>query len=120
MNDIRILIIRRRRMHWIYLTLAIVFEVTGTTCMKLSDGFSRLVPSVLMGVCYVVSFILLTFVLKRVDVSVAYAIWGGVGTALIATIGVLWFREPITLLKLCGLLAIIGGVVALNLSGGTH
>ncbi|HOE16471.1 MAG TPA: multidrug efflux SMR transporter [Syntrophorhabdaceae bacterium] len=107
-------------MHWIYLSLAIVFEVTGTTCMKLSDGFSRLVPSVLMGICYIVSFSLLTFALKRVDVSVAYAIWSGVGTALIATIGVLWFREPITLLKIYGLLAIIGGVVALNLSGGTH
>lgn len=62
-------------MHWIYLTLAIAFEVTGTTCMKLADGFSRLVPSVLMGVCYVVSFTLLTFALKKVDMSIAYAIW---------------------------------------------
>jgi len=107
-------------MHWIYLTLAIVFEVAGTTCMKLSDGFSRLAPSVLMGVCYVVSFGFLTFALKRVDVSVAYAIWSGMGKALITTIGVLWFREPVTLLKVCGMIAIVGGVVALNLSGGTH
>jgi small multidrug resistance pump len=88
--------------------------------MKLSDGFSRLAPSVLMGVCYVVSFGFLTFALKRVDVSVAYAIWSGMGTALITTIGVLWFREPVTLLKVCGMIAIVGGVVALNLSGGTH
>jgi small multidrug resistance pump len=107
-------------MHWIYLTLAIVFEVAGTTCMKLSAGFSRLLPSVLMGVFYIVCFYFLTLALKKVDVSVAYAVWSGVGTALIATIGILWFREPITLLKMFGLLAIIGGVIALNLSGGTH
>jgi small multidrug resistance pump len=58
--------------------------------------------------------------LKKVDVSVAYAIWSGVGTALIATLGVLYFREPISILKVVGLAAIIGGVVALNMSGGTH
>src|SRR5215831_14557285 len=98
-------------MHWIYLTLAIVFEVAGTTCMKLSDGFSRQVPAVLMGAFYIVCFGFLTLALKKVDVSVAYAIWSGIGTALIATIGVLWFREPISVLKVCGLLAIIGGVV---------
>lgn len=107
-------------MHWIYLTSAIVFEVAGTTCMKLSGGFSKVVPAVLMGVFYAVSFTFLTLALKKVDVSIAYAIWSGVGTALIATIGILWFREPFTLLKAGGLLAIIGGVIALNLSGGTH
>jgi small multidrug resistance pump len=107
-------------MHWIYLILAILFEVAGTTCMKLSAGFSRLVPSVLMGVFYVVCFGFLTLTLKKVDVGVAYALWSGTGTALIAAIGILWFREPMTLLKVCGLLAIIGGVVALNVSGGTH
>lgn len=107
-------------MHWVLLTLAIVFEVAGTTCMKLSAGFTRLLPSILMLVFYVVSFGFLTFTLKKVDVSIAYAIWSGMGTALIATIGVLWFREPLGLLKVCGLLAIVGGVVALNLSSGTH
>ncbi len=107
-------------MHWVLLTLAIVFEVAGTTCMKLSAGFTRLLPSILMLVFYVVSFGFLTFTLKKVDVSIAYAIWSGMGTALIATIGVLWFREPLGLLKVCGLLAIVGGVVALNLSSGAH
>jgi small multidrug resistance pump len=107
-------------MHWIYLILAIVFEVAGTTCMKLSAGFSKAWPTVLMGAFYAVCFGFLTLALKKVDVSVAYAIWSGVGTALIATIGILWFREPLTLVKIFGLLAIIGGVVALNLSGGTH
>lgn len=107
-------------MHWIYPTLAILFEVAGTTCMKLTDGFSRLGPAVLMVVFYVVCYGFLTVAIKRVDVSVAYAIWSGIGTALIATIGALWFRESISLLKVCALLAIIGGVVALNLSGWSH
>jgi small multidrug resistance pump len=111
---------RIKRMHWLYLTCAIVFEVAGTTCMKLSAGFSKLLPAILMGAFYAISFTCLTLALKKVDVSIAYAIWSGIGTALIATIGILWFREPFTLLKACGLLAIIAGVVALNLSGGTH
>lgn len=107
-------------MHWLYLALAILSEVSGTTCMKLSAGFSKPIPSVLMWLCYGVSFFCLTLTLKKVDLSVAYAIWSGVGTALIATIGVLYFREPVSLLKIVGLVAIIGGVVALNLSRSTH
>jgi len=107
-------------MHWLYLTIAILSEVAGTTCMKLSAGFTKSTPSVLMWLFYGVSFYFLTLTLKRVDVSVAYAIWSGVGTALIATVGVLYFREPASLLKLVGIVAIIGGVIALNMSGGTH
>ena len=107
-------------MHWIYLALAIVFEVAGTTCMKLSAGFPRTVPAVLMGIFYCICFFFLTLALKRIDVSVAYAVWSGIGVALIASIGVLYFREPVTMLKVVGLLAIIGGVVALNLAGKTH
>jgi small multidrug resistance pump len=107
-------------MHWIYLALAIVFEVAGTTCMKLSAGFTRTVPAVLMEAFYCICFFFLTLALKRIDVGVAYAVWSGIGVALIASIGVLYFREPATVLKLIGLLAIIGGVVALNLAGKTH
>ncbi|HXU37119.1 MAG TPA: multidrug efflux SMR transporter [Blastocatellia bacterium] len=107
-------------MMWTYLVLAILLEVSGTTCMKLSEGFTRTVPSILLFVFYSLSFGMLTLALKRIDVSVAYAVWSGVGTALIATIGVLWFKEPITALKLISLALIIGGVVGLNLGGGTH
>jgi small multidrug resistance pump len=107
-------------MTWIYLALAILLEVAGTTCMKLSEGFTKLVPSILLFVLYTLSFGMLTLALKRIDVSVAYAVWSGVGTALIATIGVLWFREPMTALKLISLALIIIGVVGLNLGGGTH
>jgi small multidrug resistance pump len=107
-------------MTWLYLTLAILLEVSGTTCMKLSQGFTKLVPSVLLFVFYTLSMGMLTLALKRIDVSVAYAVWSGVGTALIATIGVLWFKEPLTALKLISIGLIIIGVVGLNLSGGAH
>ncbi|HXI91104.1 MAG TPA: multidrug efflux SMR transporter [Blastocatellia bacterium] len=107
-------------MTWLYLVLAILLEVSGTTCMKLSEGFTRLVPSILLVVFYTLSFGMLTLALKKIDVSVAYAIWSGVGTALIASIGVLWFKEPATAMKLISLGLIIMGVVGLNLTGGTH
>ncbi|HWN99388.1 MAG TPA: multidrug efflux SMR transporter [Blastocatellia bacterium] len=107
-------------MMWLYLALAILLEVCGTTCMKLSQGFTRIVPSVLLFVFYTLSMGMLTLALKRIDVSLAYAVWSGVGTALIATIGVLWFKEPITALKLVSLGLIIIGVVGLNLSGTVH
>jgi small multidrug resistance pump len=107
-------------MHWLQLTLAILSEVAGTTCMKLSAGFTKSVPSVLMWLFYGICFYFLTLSLKKIDVSVAYAIWSGLGTALIGAIGVLYFGEPVSALKIVGIVAIIGGVTALNLSGGTH
>ena len=107
-------------MTWLYLALAILLEVSGTTCMKLSQGFTKLVPSILLFVFYTMSMGMLTLALKKIDVSVAYAVWSGVGTALIAAIGVLWFKEPVTALKLISLGLIIIGVVGLNLSGGAH
>ncbi len=107
-------------MTWLYLVLAILLEVSGTTCMKLSEGFTRMVPSILLVVFYTLSFGMLTLALKKIDVSVAYAIWSGVGTALIASIGVLWFKEPATAMKLISLGLIIMGVAGLNLSGGAH
>ncbi|MEK6302597.1 MAG: multidrug efflux SMR transporter [Acidobacteriota bacterium] len=107
-------------MTWLYLVLAILLEVCGTTCMKLSQGFTKTVPPVLLFVFYTLSFGMLTLALKKLDVSVAYAVWSGICTALIATIGVLWFKEPLTALKLISLGLIIIGVVGLNLSGGTH
>ena len=107
-------------MTWLFLILAILLEVSGTTCMKLSQGFTKTVPSILLFVFYTLSFAMLTLALKKLDVSVAYAVWSGMGTALIATIGVLWFKEPVTALKLISLGLIIIGVVGLNLGGGAR
>lgn len=105
-------------MHWFYLIGAIVLEVLGTTSMKLSEGFTRPLPSVLIFVFYAGAFVGLTMALRRMEVSVAYAIWSGVGTALIAVIGFLWFRESVTVVKLVSLSMIVLGVIGLNLT--TH
>jgi small multidrug resistance pump len=106
--------------HWFYLACAILLEVTGTTSMKLSHGFTRLVPSVLIFVLYGTSFVALTFALKKIDVSIAYAIWSGIGTAAIAVIGIAYFREPATVVKFVSILLIIIGVVGLHLGGIKH
>ena len=106
--------------HWLYLTAAIILEVAGTTSMKLSEGFTRLVPSVLLFVFYIASFVALVFALKKIEVGVAYAIWAGAGTALIAVIGIVYFNETANAVKLISILLIITGVVGLNLGGLKH
>jgi small multidrug resistance pump len=90
-------------------------EVIGTTNMKLSEGFTKTLPSILMFVFYVFSFAFLTLALKKIDLSLTYAIWSGVGTALIATIGFLYFKEPVTAIKLVSIGLIVIGVVGLAL-----
>lgn len=107
-------------MHWIYLILAIGFEVAGTTCMKLAQGFTKILPSIMMGIFYVASLSFLTISLKKIDVSLAYAIWSGLGTAIIAIIGVFLFKESLTAAKITGIIFIILGVVLLNLYGEAH
>ncbi|MFJ4773218.1 DMT family transporter [Streptomyces uncialis] len=106
-------------MGYLFLTGAIVAEVVATTSMKYSEGFSRLWPSVLTATGYVIAFALLAQTLKTVPVGAAYAIWAGVGTAVIAAIGMLFLGETLTAFKVAGIAMIIGGVVLLNL-GGAH
>ncbi|TVR97709.1 MAG: QacE family quaternary ammonium compound efflux SMR transporter [Rhodospirillales bacterium] len=103
-------------MAWFLLACAIAFEVTGTVALKLSEGLSRLVPSLVMVPAYGVSFACLAFAVKTIPISVAYAIWAAVGTALIAAIGIAWFREPVTAAKLVFLGLIIVGVVGLHIA----
>jgi small multidrug resistance pump len=105
---------------WLLLLGAIVLEVAGTTSMKLSDGFTKPVPSVLIFVFYAISFSLLTFTLKHINVSIAYAVWTGMGTALIAAIGIVYFAEPMTGFKLVCFGLIILGVAGLNLASTGH
>ena len=103
---------------WLYLVVAIVLEVAGTTSMKLAEGFTRLLPSVLIFVFYGLSFVALTLALKRLEVSVAYAVWSGLGVALITLIGVFWFGERMDWLKFFSLLLILAGVAGLHLGDG--
>ena len=102
-------------MSWIYLLWAILLEVSGTTCMKLSEGFSKTLPSILIFVFYTGSFTMMTLAIKKLEVSIVYAIWSGLGTALIATIGIFVFQERATMLKMISMVLIIIGVIGLNL-----
>ncbi|WP_031081983.1 DMT family transporter [Streptomyces sp. NRRL WC-3549] len=101
------------------LAAAIAAEVTATTAMKYSEGFTRLWPSVVTGLGYVLAFALLAQTLKTLSIGTAYAIWAGVGTAAVALIGILWMGESAGAAKLIGVALIIAGVVVLNL-GGAH
>ena len=105
---------------WLLLTGAIIFEVAGTTLMRLSESFTKLFPSILMFACYGLSFACLTLTLKSIHMSIAYAVWAGAGTALIAAIGFVYFTEPISLVKVVCIGLIILGVVGLNLASTTH
>jgi small multidrug resistance pump len=108
------------KMSWAFLAAAILFEVAGTTFLKLSNGFTRLLPVIFMFLFYAASMSLLSLVLKKIEVGIAYAIWSGVGTATITLIGIMFFREGMSVIKLGGILLIIAGVTILNLSGSPH
>ncbi|GAB3524871.1 DMT family transporter [Arthrobacter monumenti] len=105
-------------MPYVFLALAIVFEVAGTSLLKLSDGFTRLWPSVGVAVGYGLAFWMLSLTLRTVPVGVAYAIWAGLGTALIAVIGAFFFGEQLGMVKVIGIALIVAGVVALNFDSG--
>ena len=101
----------------VLLTFAIVSEVAGTIALRYSDGFTKLVPSVIVVGGYGVSFWLLALVLREMSIGATYAVWSAVGTALIAAVGMFAFGEPATALKVASLGLIILGVVGLNLAG---
>lgn len=93
---------------------AILLEVAGTTCMRLSEGFTRITPSVLIFVFYAMSFALNTLVIRVLGLSVVYGVWSGVGTLLTAMIGVCYFKEPATAIKMVSIGLIIIGVMGLH------
>jgi small multidrug resistance pump len=101
---------------WALLAFAIATEVAGTVSMKLSLGFTRLWPSVAVFVLFGISLALATLAQRSLPITLTYAVWSALGTAAIAVIGILWFREPVNAVKLIALVLIVVGVVALNLS----
>lgn len=105
-------------MGYVYLLLAITAEIIGTTLLKYTDGFTKLWPSVGSLAGYAVAFVLLAQTLKSLEVGVTYALWSGIGTAAIAVIGAIAFKEPVTAAKIAGIALIILGVILLNLGGG--
>ena len=99
---------------WVILSVAILFEVAGTTCMRLSESFTRLIPSILIFVFYAISFVFNTLVTRTLGLSVVYAVWSGVGTVLTAMVGFIYFKEPATALKLVSAGLIVIGVFGLH------
>lgn len=99
---------------WLLLSAAIVAEVAGTSFLKASEGFTRLGPSLVVVVGYAVAFYLLSLTLKVIPVGVAYAIWSGVGVALIAIIGWIFFGQRLDAPAIIGMAMIVGGVIVLN------
>jgi small multidrug resistance pump len=104
---------------WLFLSVAIVSEVIGTSALKASEGFSRLWPTVIVIVGYATAFFFLSLALKTMSVGVAYAIWSGVGVALIALIGWAVFGQTLDAAAIVGIGLIVAGVVVLNLFSKT-
>ncbi|MFT3908377.1 MAG: multidrug efflux SMR transporter [Ferruginibacter sp.] len=102
-------------MKWTILGIGIFFEVLGTICMKYAEGFTKLVPSILVFVFYGISLAALVFLLEKMQVSIAYAIWASAGTALIAILGIVFFKEPVSVAKIISLSFIILGILGLEL-----
>ncbi|MEU3372027.1 multidrug efflux SMR transporter [Streptomyces sp. NPDC006660] len=107
-------------MPYVLLACAIGSEIVATSALKYSEGFTRLWPSLITAAGYLLAFYMLSLTLKSLSVGTAYAIWSGVGTAVIAAVGMVFMGEAVTAAKLAGIALIIGGVVLLNLGGAAH
>jgi len=103
-------------MKWLVLSIGIIFEVLGTISMKYAEGFTKLVPSILVFLFYAISLAVLVFVLEKMEVGIAYAIWASAGTALIATIGIVFYNESVSLIKILSIGLIILGIIGLEIS----
>ena len=99
---------------YLYLAIAIVFEVIGTSALQASQSLTRLVPSLVTVVAYGASFVFLALTLRSIPVGLAYAMWSGVGIVLIAAVGWVWFRQALDTPALVGLSLIIAGVIVVN------
>jgi small multidrug resistance pump len=105
---------------WLFLAGAILTEVIATSALKLSDGFSRFVPSIVVVIGYLAAFGLLSQALTRgMAIGVAYGVWAAVGVALVAIVGATLFGEGMTLVQVGGIALVIAGVLALEM-GAAH
>jgi small multidrug resistance pump len=100
---------------WACLSLAILAEVIATSALKASSGFSQLWPSIVVVAGYGIAFYCLSLALRNVPLGIAYAIWSGAGTALIALIGVVLYKQKLDAAAICGIGLIVAGVLVLHL-----
>ncbi|TQN33316.1 quaternary ammonium compound-resistance protein SugE [Haloactinospora alba] len=104
-------------MHWLYLALAVVFEITFALCANASEGFTRLWYSVLTLVVGAAATFSLSLALITLDVGVGYAIWTGLGSVGVVLLGTMLFKERLDWRKVLGIAVVVIGVVGLQLSG---
>ncbi|KAB2923444.1 MAG: multidrug efflux SMR transporter [Dechloromonas sp.] len=105
--------------HWLYLGVAIVSEVVATSALKAAEGFTRPLPSLVVVIGYGIAFYCLSVVLRTLPVGITYAIWSGVGVALVALAGWLLYGQALDLAAVLGLTLIVAGVVVLNVFSKT-
>ena len=103
-------------MKWLLLSIGILAELLGSTFMKMSHGFTKLYPSIFTFVFWAIGLTIFIFALKKFDLSFAYAIWAGIGIMGVSIIGMVYFKEPYSILKIVSILIIVVGVVILNIS----
>lgn len=106
-------------MQWIFLSIAIISEVIGTTALKASEGFTRIVPTTIVVVSYASAFYFLSLTLKTIPIGVAYAIWSGVGISLIGVIAWALYGQALDLPAIIGILLIMAGVIVINVFSRT-
>lgn len=102
-------------MHWLYLAIAILTEVIATSVLKAADGFTRWIPSMVVVAGYACSFYFLSLTLRSIPLGVAYAVWSGIGLALVSLIGWIVYHQPLDAAAMIGIGLIIAGIVVLNL-----
>jgi len=104
---------------WLFLTLAIIAEVVATSALKSSEGFTRLAPTAVVVIGYVVAFYFLALAIKVIPVGIAYAVWAGLGIVLISLIGWLVFQQKLDAPAIIGMVMILSGVMVINLFSST-
>ena len=102
-------------MTYIYLALAIITEVIGTSLLKETDGFTKFVPSAIVIVCYLLSFWLLALTLREMAVGVVYAIWAGLGIVLVAVVAAIYYKQVPDIAAIIGMVFIVIGVLVIYL-----
>ncbi|GEM63095.1 quaternary ammonium compound efflux SMR transporter QacH [Sphingobacterium faecium NBRC 15299] len=101
-------------MKYLFLGLSIVFELTGSSFLKASNGFTKLIPSIITVIAFIACFYFLSLALKSIPLSIAYAIWGGIGIVLTTVISVVVFKHTLDLPAVIGIILIVSGVVVMN------
>jgi small multidrug resistance pump len=101
-------------MHWLYLSIAILAEVIATSSLKAAEGFTRIIPSLIVVFGYGTAFYFLSLTLRTMQVGTAYAIWSGVGTVIISIVAWLFYNQKLDAPSILGMALIISGVVIIK------